>query len=39
MPQELRGQYILDIMLVYNSALTTIEITQNYNAVRGRYGL
>ena len=26
-------------VLVYNRALSTIEITQNYNAVRGRYGL
>jgi hypothetical protein len=26
-------------VLVYNRALTTDEISQNYNAVRGRYGL
>lgn len=26
-------------VLVYNRALSTIEITQNYNAVRSRYGL
>jgi len=33
----LRGN--LAVYKIYNRALTTIEITQNYNATKGRYGL